>query len=233
MGLSLYTWVFTKTGLGPWLRGDFARGCNKLHSTICIVLLSEFVSLNAWQLTAGLKRGCQWPAGKGFLFIFQSNSDKHHLKSFTWSLSEVIKQLIYDRAHMGSHWQDGLLCRPHKQRIKITVICETDQIALMASCYLTSTYLLKAAKPPDSRPLGYATIPSENFSLVGYKKDSIRKGGCWFFLRVSHPLFSLYCFLFLPDCAAHSLFLCTRLTIYCGFFFKTQTLKKKKKYIYI
>ena len=27
----------------PW-----ARRCNKLHSTICIVLLSEFVSWNAW-----------------------------------------------------------------------------------------------------------------------------------------------------------------------------------------
>ena len=27
----------------PW-----ARRCNKLHSTICIVLLSEFVSRNAW-----------------------------------------------------------------------------------------------------------------------------------------------------------------------------------------
>ena len=27
----------------PW-----ARRCNKLHSTICIALLSEFVSRNAW-----------------------------------------------------------------------------------------------------------------------------------------------------------------------------------------
>ena len=43
--------VFTKTGWGPWLRGDslpWARWCNKLHSTICIVLLSEFVSQNMW-----------------------------------------------------------------------------------------------------------------------------------------------------------------------------------------
>ena len=42
--------VFTKTGRGPWLRGDstWARWCNKLHSTICIVLLSEFGSWNAW-----------------------------------------------------------------------------------------------------------------------------------------------------------------------------------------
>ena len=31
---------------------------------------------------------------------------------------------------------------------KITVICETDQIAQMASCYLTDAYLLKAARPP-------------------------------------------------------------------------------------
>ena len=42
--------VFSKTGQGPWLRGDSALGlpCNKLHSTICIVLLSEFVSRNTW-----------------------------------------------------------------------------------------------------------------------------------------------------------------------------------------
>ena len=42
--------VFRKTGQGPWLRGDFpwARRCNKLHSTICVVLLSEFVSQNVW-----------------------------------------------------------------------------------------------------------------------------------------------------------------------------------------
>ena len=39
----------------------------------------------------------------------------------------------------------------NKEQIK--VICETDQIAQMASCYLTDTYLLKAARPPDSRPL--------------------------------------------------------------------------------
>ena len=36
---------------------------------------------------------------------------------------------------------------------KITVIRETDQIAQMASCYLAGTYLLKTARPPDSRPL--------------------------------------------------------------------------------
>ena len=35
---------------------------------------------------------------------------------------------------------------------KITVIRETDQIAQMASCYLTGAHLLKAARPPDSRP---------------------------------------------------------------------------------
>ena len=42
--------VFTKTGGGPWLRGASALGLpeNKLHSTVCIVLLSEFVSWNAW-----------------------------------------------------------------------------------------------------------------------------------------------------------------------------------------
>ena len=42
--------VFTKTGGGPWLRGASALGLpeNKLHCTVCIVLLSEFVSWNAW-----------------------------------------------------------------------------------------------------------------------------------------------------------------------------------------
>jgi len=42
--------VFTKTGWGPWLRGDSALGpqCNTLHFTLCIVLLSEFVSWNTW-----------------------------------------------------------------------------------------------------------------------------------------------------------------------------------------
>ena len=38
---------------------------------------------------------------------------------------------------------------------------------------------------------GYVTIPSEKFSLVGYKKDSVRKGERWFSLRASHPLFAL------------------------------------------
>jgi len=36
---------------------------------------------------------------------------------------------------------------------KITEILETDQIAQIVSCFLTGAYLLKAARPPDSRPL--------------------------------------------------------------------------------
>ena len=54
VGSDTYTWgikYFHKCWLGslaktktlPWV-----RRCNKLHSTICIVLLSEFVSQNAW-----------------------------------------------------------------------------------------------------------------------------------------------------------------------------------------
>ena len=35
-------------GRDPWLRGPWARRCNKLHSTICIVLLSELVSWKVW-----------------------------------------------------------------------------------------------------------------------------------------------------------------------------------------
>ena len=53
--------------------------------------------------------------------------------------------------------------------------------------------------------------PSENFSSVGYKKESVRKGESWFSLRASRPLFPLINFLFLPDCLACSLFLCTHL----------------------
>ena len=38
--------VFTKVGWGPWLERKLprTRQCNKLHSTIHAVLLSEFVS---------------------------------------------------------------------------------------------------------------------------------------------------------------------------------------------
>ena len=56
--------------------------------------------------------------------------------------------------------------------------------------------------------------PFRDFSLAGYKKDPVRKGGHWFFSRASHPLvFPLRNFLFLPDSSAHSLCLCTRLTV--------------------
>ena len=57
---------------------------------------------------------------------------------------------------MGSHRQDDSSTSQTKN--KITVICETDKIAQMASCYLSGTDLLKAARPPDSRPP--ATWPS-------------------------------------------------------------------------
>ena len=51
VGLSKYTRKVLQKLVGvlgqeetlPW-----ARQCNKLHSTICLVLLSEFVSRNAW-----------------------------------------------------------------------------------------------------------------------------------------------------------------------------------------
>ena len=35
---------------------------------------------------------------------------------------------------------------------KITVILETDQIAQITFWFVTGAYLLKAARPPDSRP---------------------------------------------------------------------------------
>ena len=51
--------VFAKIGRGPWLRGDSALGhrCNKLHSTICTVLLSEFVSREHMATTFGALAG--------------------------------------------------------------------------------------------------------------------------------------------------------------------------------
>ena len=51
--------------------------------------------------------------------------------------------------------------------------------------------------------------------MAGYKKDPVRKGGHWLSLRASRPHFSpLINSLFLPDCPAHCLFLCTRLTYF-------------------
>ena len=43
--------VRQEPSFGPWKGSPFlqqARWCNKLHSTICIVILSEFVSQNTW-----------------------------------------------------------------------------------------------------------------------------------------------------------------------------------------
>jgi len=40
-----------------------------------------------------------------------------------------------------------------KNKNKITATLETDQIAQMAFCFPTGTYLLKARRPQDSRPL--------------------------------------------------------------------------------
>ena len=53
VGSDTYTWGikdFHKCWSGSLAkrRLPWARRCNKLHSTICIVLLSEFVSRNAW-----------------------------------------------------------------------------------------------------------------------------------------------------------------------------------------
>ena len=63
---------------------------------------------------------------------------------------------------------------------------------------------------------GYVTdYPFREFFIGGHEKDSVRKGGPWFSLRASHPVFSLINFLFLPECPAHSLFLCTHLTFWC------------------
>ena len=49
---------------------------------------------------------------------------------------------------------------------KITVVLETDQIAQMASCYLTGA--CQSCETTRFQTSGYVTIPSESFSLVGY-----------------------------------------------------------------
>ena len=53
----------------------------------------------------------------------------------TWGLT--------DKMAIMSTWQT---------KNKSTVIRETDQTAQTAFCFLTGTYLLKAARLPDSRP---------------------------------------------------------------------------------
>ena len=58
-----------------------------------------------------------------------------------WELIRPTWGLMVEMAHYGSQTKN-----------KITVTLETDQIVQMASCYLTGAYLLKAVRPPDSRP---------------------------------------------------------------------------------
>ena len=85
VGLDTYTWGikdFHKCCQGPWLRGDSALGqpCNKLYSTICIVL-SLFPGTHGYNSTwaecsrvrepgrTALPRGSQsWVYGDGISF---------------------------------------------------------------------------------------------------------------------------------------------------------------------
>ena len=52
---------------------------------------------------------------------------------------------------MGVSLITWLIMSTSQTKNKVTAICETDQIAQTASCYLTGTYVLKAARPqiPD------------------------------------------------------------------------------------
>ena len=86
---------------------------------------------------------------------------------------------------------------PMQTKNIITVICETDQIAQMASYYLTSAHLLKAARPPDSRPL--ATSPSLQRIFHWWDKERLRqKGRTLVLLKGQSPSLSpLINFLFL------------------------------------
>ena len=61
VGSDTYTWGIKDfhicwSGALAKRRLPWARRCNKLHSTICIVLLSEFVSQNTW-----LQHLVHWP----------------------------------------------------------------------------------------------------------------------------------------------------------------------------
>ena len=75
------------------------------------------------------------------------------------TLNEETVPLGSDRAYMGlvAEW---LMMLTSQTKNKITVTLETDQIAQMAHCFPTGTYLLKAARPQDSRPL--ATRPRDS-----------------------------------------------------------------------
>ena len=77
-----------------------------------------------------------------------------------WPLALILNQKGWnDRAHMGSLLTQLILLTLQTKN-KITVIFETDQIAQMTFCFLTGTYLLKATRPPDSRPL--STWPQDS-----------------------------------------------------------------------
>ena len=127
----------------------------------------------------------------------------------------VLKYIIYINLNsglivIGPTRGSLILCRPCKQIINHSDLWDWPNWpkGILLSHWCLSS---QSCKTTGFQTSSYLTIPSENFLLVRCKKDSIRKGECWFSLRASHPLFPLINFLFLPDCPAHSLFLCTHL----------------------
>ena len=97
-----------------------------------------------------------------------------------WPLALTLNQEGWnDRAHMG-------LQTKNKSQWSVRLTKLPNSILLSHWC-LTS----QSCKTTRFQTSSYMAIPSENFSLVEYKKDSIRKGEHWFSLRASHPLFYL------------------------------------------
>ena len=87
-----------------------------------------------------------------------------------------------------------------------------DQMAQMASRYLDGSYLLKAARPPDS-DLWLRDHPFRDFFIGGIRRTPSERENAGSPKSQSPSLSPLTNFLFLPDCLAHSL-LCTRLTFW-------------------
>ena len=58
---------------------------------------------------------------------------------------------LWQGLHGGS-WLKWLIMLTSQTKNKITVTLETDQIAQTTFCFPDGAYLLKASRPPDSRP---------------------------------------------------------------------------------
>ena len=131
-----------------------------------------------------------WPAFQAFLVLppWHPCPTGSSYRRLTFGPYPKSKRLEWQGPH-GVSLIRWLICPPHKQRINHSDLwdwpnCPND--ILLSHWCLPS----QSCETTRFQTSGYM-IPSENFSLVGYKKDSGRKGECWFSLRDSYPLFSL------------------------------------------